>query len=69
MPLLLFEERSGKLILPIPRPGRGNKASNISGKLKQLITKLRKKWKYTQIIVRGDAHSYSHDFMGWATEQ
>ena len=72
MPLLLFEERSGKLILSIPRPDRGNKAINISGMLKQLITKLHKlhkKWKHTQIIVRGDSHFYSHDFMDWATEQ
>ena len=69
MPLLLFEGRSGKLILPILRPGRGNKAINISGLLKQLITKLRKKWKHTRIIVRGDSHFCSHDFMDWATEQ
>lgn len=69
MPLLLFEGRSGKLILPILRPGRGNKAINISGLLKRLITKLRKKWKHTQIIVRGDSHFCSCDFMDWATEQ
>ena len=69
MPLLLFEGRSGKLILPILRQGRGNKAINISGLLKRLITKLRKKWKHTQIIVRGDSHFCSRDFMGWATEQ
>lgn len=69
IPLLLFEGRSGKLILPILRPGRGNKAINISGLLKRLITKLRKKWKHTQIIVRGDSHFCSHDFMDWATEQ
>ena len=68
MPLLL-ERRSGKLILPIFRPGRGNKAINILGLLKQLITKLHKKWKHTQIIVRGDSHFCSHDFMDWATEQ
>lgn len=36
---------------------------------KQLITKLYKKWKHTQIIVREDSHFYSHDFMDWATEQ
>lgn len=53
MPLLLFDGRSGKLILPILRPGRGNKAINISGLLKRLITTLRKKWKHTQITVRG----------------
>ncbi len=69
MPLLLFERRSGKLILPIIRPGRGNKAINISGLLKQLITKLRKKWKHTQITVRGNSHFCSRDFMDWATGQ
>lgn len=69
LPLLLFEGRSGKLILPILILGRGNKAINISGLLKQLITKLRKKWKHTQIIVRGDFHFCFHDFMDWATEQ
>lgn len=69
MPLQLFEGRSGKLILPILRPGQGNKAINISDLLKQLITKLHKKWKHTQIIVRGDSHFCSHDFMDWATEQ
>ena len=65
MPLLLFEGRSGKFILPILRPGWGNKAINIAGLLKRLILKLRKKWKHTQIIVRGDFHFYSHDFMDW----
>lgn len=69
MPLLLFERRSGKLILPIIRPGRGNKAINISGLLKQLITKLRKKWKHTQITVRGNSHFCSRDFMDWETGQ
>ena len=37
MPLLLFEGQSGKLILPILRPGRTNKSINISGWLIRLI--------------------------------
>ena len=69
MPLLLFEGRSGKLILPILRPGRGNKSINIAGLLKRLIEKLRKHWKHTAIIVRGDSHFCSHDFMDWATDR
>ena len=69
MPLLLFEGRSGKLILPVLRLGRGNKAINIAGLLKRMILKLRKKWKHTQIIVRGDSHFCSHDFMDWATDR
>lgn len=69
MPLLLFEGRSGKLILPILRPGRGNKSINVAGLLKRLIGKLRKHWKHTSIIVRGDSHFCSHDFMDWATDR
>jgi len=69
MPLLLFEGRSGKLILPILRPGRGNKSINIAGLLTRLIAKLRKHWKHTAIIVRGDSHFCSHDFMDWATDR
>lgn len=69
MPLLLFEGRSGKLILPILRPGRGNKSINIAGLLKKLILRLRKHWKHTQFIVRGDSHFCSHDFMDWATDR
>ena len=34
-----------------------------------MILKLRKKWKHTQIIVRGDSHFCSHDFMDWATDR
>ena len=34
-----------------------------------LTLKLRKKWKHTQIIVRGDSHFCSHDFMDWATDR
>ena len=69
MPLLLFEGQSGKLILPILRPGRGNKAINIAGLLKRLIIKIRKHWKNTAIIFRGDSHFCSHNFMDWAIEQ
>jgi len=68
-PLLLFEGRSGKLILPILRPGRGNKSINIAGLLNRLIEKLRKHWKHTKIIVRGDSHFCSHEFMDWATDR
>ncbi len=35
MPLLLFEGQSGKMILPILRPGRTNKSINISGWLRE----------------------------------
>lgn len=68
MPLLLFEGQSGKMILPILRPGRTNKAINISGWLVRLITILKKKWPHTRIIFRGDSQFCSHDFMDWVRE-
>lgn len=68
MPLLLFEGQSGKMILPILRPGRTNKAINISGWLVRLITILKKKWPHTKIIFRGDSQFCSHDFMDWVRD-
>ena len=63
MPLLIFEGLSGKLILPTLRPGRGNKSINIAGLLIRLVSRLREVWKKTYIVVRGDSHFCSHEFM------
>ena len=68
MPLLLFEGQSGKMILPILRPGRTNKSINISGWLIRLITLLRKKWPGVKIIFRGDSQFCSHQFMDWVRD-
>ena len=68
MPLLLFEGQSGKMILPILRPGRTNKAINISGWLTRLIDILKKKWPHTKIIFRGDSQFCSHEFMDWVKD-
>jgi hypothetical protein len=38
------------------RPGRRNKSSNIFKILRRIIRHLRKVWKHTQFLVRGDAH-------------
>lgn len=66
MPLFVFEGYSGKLVLPLLRPGRINKRTNTFGLMKRLITEIRKYWKDTVIIVRGDAMFCSHEFMEWA---
>lgn len=55
MPLFVFEGYSGKLILPILRPGRVNKRTNVAGLIFRLIEELRKKWKNTMIVIRGDS--------------
>lgn len=41
MPLFVFEGNSGKLVLPILRPGRPNKRANVTGLMIRLIEKLR----------------------------
>jgi len=65
MPLFIFEGQSGKLILPLLRPGRRNKSANIFKILRRIINRLRKAWKHTQFIVRGDAHFCCHELMDW----
>jgi hypothetical protein len=69
MPLFIFEGISGKMILPLLRGGRRNKSANIFGILRRLITLMRRHWKKTRFIVRGDAHFCSREFMDWAAEK
>lgn len=69
MPLFVFEGYSGKLVLPLLRPGRVNKRVNVFGLMKRVITEIRKHWKETVILVRGDAMFCSHEFMEWSQRQ
>ena len=69
MPLYVFEGYSGRLILPLLRPGRVSKRINVFGLMRRLIMEIRKHWKHTVIIVRGDAMFCSNDFMEWAKSQ
>jgi hypothetical protein len=65
MPLHIYEGLSGKLITTILKPGRRNKQANVARLLQKLITYLRVQWLDTKIIVRGDSHFASQDFMDW----
>ena len=65
MPLHIYEGLSGKLITTILKPGRRNKQSNVASLLKKLVDYIRKHWPNTMIIVRGDSHFASKDFMQW----
>lgn len=67
MPLFIFEGISGKMILPLLRPGRRNKSTNIFGILRRLIERMRRHWKRTRFIIRGDAHFCSKELMDWST--
>jgi len=69
MPLFIFEGQSGKMILPLLRPGRRNKSVNIYKILRRIINRLRKSWKKTEFIVRGDAHFCCRELMDWNEDQ
>ena len=69
MPLHIYEGLSGKLITTILKPGRRNKQINIARLLKKLISYLRVQWPKTKIILRGDSHFASQDFMDWSSAQ
>lgn len=65
MPLHIYEGLSGKLITTILKPGRRSKQSDVAAILKKLIRHIRNQWPKTMIIVRGDSHFASADFMSW----
>jgi len=65
MPLHIYEGLSGKLITTILKPGRRSKGANVFSILKKIIEFIRKYWKKTRIIVRGDSHFCSPEFMNW----
>lgn len=69
MPLFVFEGYSGRMVLPILRPGRRVKHLDVAGLMKRLVLRLREAWPDTVIIVRGDAMFSSHTFMEWADSQ
>jgi hypothetical protein len=65
MPLHIYEGQSGKLIATILKPGRRSKTADVFSILQRIITRLRKVWKNTIIIVRGDGHFCSKELMAW----
>jgi len=69
MPLLVFEGYSGRMVLPILRPGRRVKELDVAGLMIRIIKELRKSWPNTSITVRGDAMFCSHTFFEWADSQ
>lgn len=69
MPLHIYEGLSGKLITTILKPGRRNKQVNVARLLQRLVSYLRAQCPETKIIVRGDSHFASKDFMDWTSNQ
>ncbi|MCD8385548.1 MAG: IS1380 family transposase [Bacteroidales bacterium] len=69
MPLLIFGSLTGKLILPVLRPGRRNKSINVGKLIIKLILALHAAWPHTKILFRGDSHFCCHEFMDWARDK
>ena len=65
MPLHIYEGISGKLITTLLKPGRRSKGICVFAILQRVIKFLRKHWKNTRIIIRGDSHFCSPDLMDW----
>jgi hypothetical protein len=65
MPLHIYEGFSGKLITTILKLGRRSKSLDVFSILKRIITYLRDHWPNTMIIMRGDSHFCSKEFMDW----
>jgi hypothetical protein len=68
MPLHIYEGLTGKLITTILKPGRRSKGVNVFAILKRLIKHIRKHWKNTRILLRGDSHFCSPEFMNWTKQ-
>ncbi len=69
MPMLIFDGLTGRLVLPLLRPGRRNKSLNVFGILRRVFEYLHKCWPKTIIELRGDSHFCSHEFMDWAHDK
>jgi len=69
MPLHIYEGCSGKLITTILKPGRRSKNVNVFAILKRIIAHLRAQWPHTIIVLRGDGHFCSPQFMDWAYDE
>jgi len=66
MPLHIYEGFSGKLVTTILKPGRRSKSLNVFSLMKKLINYLCEHWPNTLIILRGDSHFCSKEFMDWS---
>ncbi len=68
MPLHIYEGMSGKLVTTILKPGRRSKSVNVFSLMKKLINYLHQAWPDTLIILRGDGHFCSKEFMDWSQD-
>jgi len=69
MPLHIYEGLSGKLVTTVLKPGRRSKSFNVFSFTQKLIEYLQQQWPQTLIILRGDGHFCSKEFMDWSQQK
>lgn len=69
MPLHIYEGLSGKLISTILKPGKRLTGKATLAILRRLVLHLRKHWKRTIIMFRGDSHFAASEIMEWIESQ
>lgn len=65
MLLMVFEGYTGRMILPLLKPGRKNKAVSFKNTVHGLISCLREAWTKTIVTVRGGSHFCSYELVDW----
>jgi hypothetical protein len=68
LPLHIYEAQSGKLVLTLLRPCKRATGVTLRAILKRLVKHIRKQWKQTQIIIRGDSHFGVPEVYDWCDE-
>lgn len=69
MPLLIFDGLTGRLMLPLLRPGRRNKSLGVARIMERVVEYLHRHWPDTVIEFCGDSHFCSHEFMDCAHDR
>jgi len=67
-PLHIYEGMSGKLIASILRSGKRVNGKEIVAILKRIVKRIRRRWKHTVIVFRGDSHFSSPEVHEWIEE-
>ena len=68
MPLLIFDGLTGRLMLPLLRPGRRNKSLGVARIMERVVEYMHRHWPDT-VIEFCDSHFCSHEFMDCAHDR
>lgn len=63
LPLTIFDGLSGKLVTAVLRPGKRPTGKENAMIMKRVVGRIRKSWRHTRIILRGDGHFSNPELM------